>query len=35
MVSAKKRSCETQLITTVNYFANNEEQVDALLLDFS
>ena len=34
----KKRSCETQLLTTVNHFAkflNNGEQVDAVLLDFS
>ena len=34
----KKRSCETQLLITVNQFAkslNNSEQVDAILLDFS
>ena len=36
----KKRSCETQLITTINDFSNclnrpNKEQIDAILLDFS
>ena len=34
----QKRSCETQLITTVNDFAtclNNKQQIDAVLLDFS
>ena len=33
-----KRSCETQLITTINDFAtalNNSEQVDAIFLDLS
>ena len=38
MASEKKRSCETQLLTTINQFAkslNNGEQVDAILLDFS
>ena len=34
----KKRSCESQLITTVNDFAdclNKKQQIDAILLDFS
>ena len=34
----QKRSCETQLITTVRDFAhclNNKQQIDAILLDFS
>ena len=34
----QKRSCETQLITTLNDFSdclNNKEQIDAILLDFS
>ena len=34
----KNRSCETQLLQTVDSFAkslNNKEQVDAILLDFS
>jgi len=34
----KKRSCETQLITTINDFSdclNRKQQIDAILLDFS
>ena len=34
----QKRSCETQLITTLNDFTNclnNKQQIDAILLDFS
>ena len=36
--SEKKRSCVSQLIVTLNDFANclkNSQQIDAILLDFS
>jgi hypothetical protein len=38
MVSEKKRSCESQLILTIQDLAaglNSKSQIDAILLDFS